>query len=47
MNDRAATNIIEDHKYLLETVENRCGFAFYAVQHRNQSLYEALQHYVR
>lgn len=31
MNDKAAVNVIEDHKYLLETVENRCAFAFFAV----------------
>ena len=47
MNDKAAANVIEDHKYLLETVENRCAFAFFAVQYRNQSLYDAMQKYYR
>ena len=46
MNDTIAEQTIEDHKYLLELVENKCAIAFYAVTNRNQSLYNALQKYV-
>ena len=45
MNDVIADQTIEDHKYLLEIVENRCAIAFYAATNRNQSLYNALQRY--
>lgn len=45
MNDTIADQTIEDHKYLLEIVENRCAIAFYAATNRNQSLYNALQRY--
>jgi hypothetical protein len=45
MNDIIADQTIEDHKYLLELVENRCAIAFYAATNRNQSLYNALQRY--
>ena len=45
MNDVIADQTIEDHKYLLELVENRCAIAFYAATNRNQSLYNALQRY--
>lgn len=45
MNDRIANATIEDHKYLLELVENRCAIAYFACLNRNQSLYEALQTY--
>ena len=46
MNDQLAERTIEDHKYLLELVENRCAIAFFAATNRNQSLYLALQSYV-
>jgi len=39
MNDRIAEQTIEDHKYLLELVENRAGIAYFAVANRNQSLF--------
>jgi len=42
MNDVIANRTIEDHKYLLELVENRCAIAYFACFNRNQSLYEAL-----
>ena len=42
MNDRLAEQTIEDHKYLLELVENQCAIAFFAVMNRNQSLYNAM-----
>lgn len=42
MNDKIADQTIEDHKYLLEKVENKCAIAFYAMSNRNQSLYYAL-----
>jgi len=45
MNDVLAKKTIEDHKYLLELVENRCAIAFYSVSNRNQALYEALREY--
>jgi len=35
MNDALAEQTIEDHKYLLELVENRCAIAFYACSNRN------------
>lgn len=46
MNDALAEQTIEDHKYLLELVENKCAIAFFAAINRNQSLYNALQQYV-
>ena len=45
MNDAIAEKTIEDHKYLLEHVENRCAIAYFAAANRNLSLYSALQHY--
>ena len=45
MNDNLAEKTIEDHKYLLELVENRCAIAFYSVSNRNQALYEALRYH--
>lgn len=42
MNDKIADKTIEDHKYLLEKVENKCAIAFYSVSNRNQSLHFAL-----
>jgi hypothetical protein len=47
MNDRIAKQTIEDHKYLLEHVENRAGIAYFAVANRNQSLFCALKNYVK
>jgi len=47
MNDSLAEQTIEDHKYLLELVENKCAIAFYAVINRNQSLYNALQQFTK
>lgn len=46
MNDKLAEQTIEDHKYLLELVENKCAIAFYAATNRNHSLYQALQSFV-
>jgi len=43
MNDVIATATIEDHKYLLEMVENRCAIAYFAAVNRNQSLFNALK----
>ena len=45
MNDKIAEKTIEDHKYLLEHVDNRCAIAYFAAANRNLSLYSALQHY--
>mmetsp|Transcript_28237 Transcript_28237/g.42739 ORF Transcript_28237/g.42739 Transcript_28237/m.42739 type:complete len:97 (+) Transcript_28237:195-485(+) len=43
MNDTIAAATIEDHKYLLELVENRCAIAYFAAMNRNQSLFFALK----
>lgn len=45
MNDVIAEKTIEDHKYLLELVENRCAISYFAAVNRNQSLYFALKKY--
>ena len=42
MNDMLAKQTIEDHKYLLELVENRAAIAYFACVNRNQSLFFAL-----
>ena len=47
MNDRLAEQTIEDHKYLLELVENRAAIAYFAVANRNQSLFTALKNFLR
>ena len=46
MNDYLAQKTIEDHKYLLEQVENKCAIAFFAAVNRNLSLYNALKAYI-
>ena len=46
MNDKIAEQTIEDHKYLLELVENKCAIAFYACRNRNLALYNALVNYL-
>ena len=45
MNDEMAEQTIEDHKYLLEHVENRCAIAYFACANRNLSLFNALNRY--
>ena len=45
MNDAIAGKTIEDHKYLLEHVENRCAIAYFAAANRNLSLFLALRQY--
>lgn len=45
MNDALAKQTIEDHKYLLELVENRAAIAYFAVSNRNHALYQALREY--
>ena len=47
MNDTIACKTIEDHRYLLELVENRTAIAFFAVSNRNQSLFNALQKFCK
>jgi predicted CoA-binding protein len=47
MNDRIAEQTIEDHKYLLELVENKAAIAYFAVANRNQSLFNALRNYYK
>ena len=47
MNDKIADQTIEDHKYLLELVENKVAIAFFACRNRNLSLYNALINYLR
>jgi len=46
MNERIADQTIEDHKYLLELVENKCAIAFFACKNRNLALYNALTNYL-
>ena len=46
MNDKIADQTIEDHKYLLELVENKCAIVFFACVNRNISLYNALINYL-
>ena len=45
MNDKIAAKTIEDHKYLLELVENKAAIAYFAVANRNQALFGALRNY--
>ena len=45
MNDQLAEMTIQDHKYLLEQVENKCAIAFFAMMNRNQSLFNALKRF--
>ena len=46
MNDSIAEQTIEDHKYLLEHVENRCAIAYFAAANRNLSLFMALRTFI-
>jgi hypothetical protein len=46
MNDLMAEQTIEDHKYLLEQVENKAAIAYFAAANRNMSLFNALMNYV-
>ena len=46
MNEKIAKKTIEDHKYLLELVDNRAAIAFFAVANRNQCLYAALKSFI-
>ena len=46
MNDKIAEQTIEDHKYLLELVENKCAILFFSCSNRNQSLFNALINYL-
>lgn len=47
MNDAIAEKTIEDHKYLLEQIENRVAIAYFACANRNQSLFNALKTFVK
>lgn len=47
MNDKIAAQTIEDHKYLLELVENRAAISYFAMANRNQALFNALRNYVQ
>lgn len=47
MNDTIAEKTIEDHKYLLELIENRVAIAYFACANRNQSLFNALKKFVQ
>ena len=47
MNDRIAAQTIDDHKYLLELVENKAAIAYFAVANRNQALFNALRNYCK
>ena len=43
MNDTEAMKTIDDHKHLLELVENKVAIAYFAVANRNISLFAALK----
>lgn len=45
MNDKIAEDTIDDHKYLLQEVQNRAAIAYFAALNRNLSLYNALKKY--
>jgi hypothetical protein len=45
MNEQLAKQTIEDHRYLLELVENRAAIAYFAACNRNHGLYQALREY--
>lgn len=45
MNDKIATDTLNDHKYLLQEVQNRAAIAYFAAANRNLSLYIALKNY--
>jgi len=47
MNNTIADKTIEDHKYLLELVENKAAIAYFAVHNRNQSLFNALKNFLQ
>lgn len=46
MNEKIATKTIEDHKYLLEHVDNRAAIAYFAVANRNLCLFQALKSFL-
>ena len=43
MNEAIAFQTIEDYKYLLDHVDNKCAIAYYACLNRNHSLFFALK----
>ena len=47
MNDKIAAQTIEDHKYLLELVENKAAIAYFAIFNRNHALFTALRNYYK
>jgi hypothetical protein len=46
MNEKIAKKTIEDHKYLLESVDNRAAIAYFAVANRNFCLFAALKSFL-
>ena len=46
MNEKIAKKTIEDHKYLLEHVDNRAAIAYFAVANRNLCLFQALKSFL-
>jgi len=46
MNDTIAEETLENHKYLLQEVQNRAAIAFFAASNRNLSLYNALKKFI-
>ena len=46
MNEKIAKATIEDHKYLLESVDNRAAIAYFAVANRNFCLFAALKSFL-
>lgn len=43
MEGHVALKTVQDHSCLLESVENKAALAYYAIYHRNQSLYEGIR----
>ena len=43
MNETIAFQTIEDYKYLLDHVDNKCAIAYYACLNRNHSFFFALK----
>jgi hypothetical protein len=46
MDEKIAKRTIEDHKYLLESVDNRAAIAYFAVANRNYCLFAALKSFL-
>ena len=43
MNEDIAIQTMEDYKYLIDHVDNKCAIAYYSCLNRNHSLYYAMK----